>query len=84
MASVYRSWHSTSVGLLCIDWDERLVKGNKHRLTHLTNVSFRQMDLNNTRPDVKADAVYTIDVLEHVDPETETTFSDKHDRVFIT
>lgn len=58
----------------CIDWDERLLEGNKRRLSHLTNVEYLKMDLNQEQPAVKADAVYSIDVLEHIEPEKETAF----------
>jgi 2-polyprenyl-3-methyl-5-hydroxy-6-metoxy-1,4-benzoquinol methylase len=60
--------------LYCIDWDKRLLEGNKRRLTHLTNVSYLPMDLNTQRPDVQADAVYTVDVIEHLEPEKEAAF----------
>lgn len=58
----------------CIDWDERLLEGNKRRLSHLTNVEYLKMDLNQEQPAVKADAIYSIDVLEHIEPEKETAF----------
>jgi len=60
--------------LHCIDWDRRLLEGNKRRLAHLTNVSYLHLDLNKTRPNIKADAIYSIDVIEHLDPEHEDMF----------
>jgi 2-polyprenyl-3-methyl-5-hydroxy-6-metoxy-1,4-benzoquinol methylase len=60
--------------LYCIDWDERLLEGNERRLSHLANVSYLHMDLNKTMPDVKADAIYTVDVIEHLEPEGEVQF----------
>ena len=60
--------------LCCIDWDEWLLEGNERRLSHLANVSYLHMDLNKTMPDVKADAIYTIDVIEHIEPEGEAQF----------
>jgi 2-polyprenyl-3-methyl-5-hydroxy-6-metoxy-1,4-benzoquinol methylase len=58
----------------CIDWDERLLEGNKRRLPHLTNVDYLLMDLNTEQPAIVADAVYSIDVLEHIEPEKEAQF----------
>ncbi|MDO8794115.1 MAG: class I SAM-dependent methyltransferase [Vicinamibacterales bacterium] len=58
----------------CIDWDARLLEGNKRRLAHLTNVDYLLMDLNKEQPKVKADAVYSIDVLEHIEPAQEAQF----------
>lgn len=60
--------------LSCIDWDARLLDGNKRRLSHLTNVSYLLMDLNKEQPTVVADAAYSIDVLEHIEPEKEAAF----------
>lgn len=58
----------------CIDWDERLLEGIKRRLAHLPNIEYLKMDLNQEQPSVKADAIYSIDVLEHIEPEKETAF----------
>jgi cyclopropane fatty-acyl-phospholipid synthase-like methyltransferase len=60
--------------LYCIDWDERLLEGNRRRLSHLKNVNYLLMDLNKQKPDVQADAIFTVDVLEHIEPENETAF----------
>jgi 2-polyprenyl-3-methyl-5-hydroxy-6-metoxy-1,4-benzoquinol methylase len=63
-----------SVGHLdCIDWDERLILDNKKRLGHLKNVQFRHLDLNREVPAQKYDAAFSIDVLEHLDPDAEPT-----------
>jgi cyclopropane fatty-acyl-phospholipid synthase-like methyltransferase len=58
----------------CIDWDARLLDGNKRRLPHLKNVSYHLMDLNKEQPAVTADAAFSIDVLEHIEPEKEAMF----------
>lgn len=58
----------------CIDWDARLLEGNARRLAHLKNVSYLNIDLNKTPPPVTADAAYSIDVLEHIEPEKEAAF----------
>ena len=59
--------------LYAIDWDARFLDGNARRLTHLSNVSFLMTNLNVESPDLKADAAYWIDVIEHLDAETEGT-----------
>ena len=56
-----------------VDWDQRLLDGNARRLKHLTNVSYVLADLNYEAPDVKVDAAYWVDVIEHLDAVTEST-----------
>jgi len=56
----------------CLDWDQRLLDGNARRLSHLTNVTYLKADLNREAPDLEVDAAYWIDVIEHVDPATES------------
>ena len=58
----------------CLDWDTRLLEGNKQRLSHLTNVSYVHIDLNKDTPLVKADAAFSIDVIEHIEPDKEAAF----------
>ena len=58
----------------CIDWDTRLLEGNQRRLPHLKNVSYLHMDLNKETPTVQADAAYSIDVIEHIEPAKEDAF----------
>lgn len=58
----------------CLDWDQRLLDGNKRRLPHLTNVTYMHIDLNKETPAQKADAAFSIDVLEHIEPEKEAAF----------
>ena len=66
-----------SVGHLhAVDWDRRLLEGNARRLKHLKNVTYQHLDLNVVHPDIKADAAFMIDVIEHVDPLNETLFMD--------
>lgn len=60
--------------LHCIDWDERNVEGCKRRLKHLKNVSFEVADLNHSTLAVQADAAYSIDVIEHLNPSEEGRF----------
>lgn len=58
----------------CIDWDERHLQSIKRRLKHLKNVTLIHHDLNQSAPDILVDAVFSIDVLEHVDPAIESIF----------
>ena len=37
-------------------------------------MNYLHLDLNKTRPNIKADAIYSIDVIEHLDPEHEDMF----------
>src|SRR5690606_28328938 len=60
--------------LHCIDWDERSLVGCARRLKHLKNVTYQHIDLNEHSLPKKVDAIYTIDVLEHVEPEKEDQF----------
>ena len=50
-----------------VDWDPRLLDGNARRLKHLQNASYVLADLNKESPNLKVDAAYWIDVLEHLD-----------------
>ena len=59
--------------LYTVDWDQRLLDSNARRLKHLTNVTYVLADLNKKSPDLKVDAAYWVDVLEHLDAATETT-----------
>ena len=66
---------ANAVGHLdALDWDPRLIESNKRRLAHLTNVSFLNHDLNTSAAPFKVDAVYSVDVLEHIDPAGEARF----------
>ena len=58
----------------CLDWDTRLLEGNARRLRHVKNVSYVHIDLNRQSPDIQADAAYSIDVIEHLEPEKEARF----------
>lgn len=59
----------------CVDWDERHIASIDRRLTkHLRNVSLLHFDMNNRAPDLKVDAVMSIDVIEHLDPAGEDRF----------
>src|SRR3990167_10066805 len=60
--------------LVCVDWDKRHIDDCKRRLKHLKNVTFEHIDLNNDYLKIQADAAYSIDVIEHLDPEKENDF----------
>jgi 2-polyprenyl-3-methyl-5-hydroxy-6-metoxy-1,4-benzoquinol methylase len=60
--------------LHCIDWDPRNLEGCKKRLSHLKNVSYEHVDLNTSTLKVQADAAFSIDVIEHLEPELEARF----------
>lgn len=60
--------------LLCIDWDERNLEGCARRLKHLKNVSYRKIDLNHETFPLNADALFSADVIEHIELEYEDRF----------
>jgi len=60
--------------LHCIDWDERNLEGCARRLKHLKNVTYEHIDLNRDTLKVSADAAYSIDVIEHIEPRLETQY----------
>lgn len=57
-----------------VDWDKRLLDGNAKRLKHLKNIEYLHVDLNKSVPKVKVDGAFLIDVIEHLEPETERVF----------
>ncbi len=60
--------------LHCIDWDQRNLEGCAKRLGHLKNVSYEKVDLNQTSIPLHADALFSADVIEHIEPEHEDRF----------
>ena len=60
--------------LLCIDWDERNLENCARRLHHLKNVTYQKIDLNQTTSTLEADALFSVDVIEHIEPENEQRF----------
>lgn len=62
----------------CVDWDERHIASIQRRLApHFSNISLHHHDLNAGPINLKVDAIYSIDVLEHVDPAKEDTFMER-------
>jgi 2-polyprenyl-3-methyl-5-hydroxy-6-metoxy-1,4-benzoquinol methylase len=57
-----------------VDWDARLLEGNARRLNHLKNVTYLHLDLNKESPQLELDAAFSVDVLEHIQPQSESTF----------
>jgi len=60
--------------IYAIDWDERLIEGNKRRLVDIENIEHLCLDLNKSDINLKVDAAYTVDVIEHLEPEQEDGF----------
>jgi 2-polyprenyl-3-methyl-5-hydroxy-6-metoxy-1,4-benzoquinol methylase len=53
--------------LHCIDWDEKNIEGCKQRLSHLSNVTYETLDLNQSTKSLQADALFSVDVIEHIE-----------------
>lgn len=55
--------------LYAVDWEEKFIKDNAERLSFVKNVKFIKHDINiNPIPNIKVDAIYNIDFIEHLDP----------------
>ncbi len=75
----------------CLDWDERHIESIRRRLgKHFNNVTPMHFDINDKAPDIKVDAAFSIDVIEHLDPAREAVFLENiisclpHEGVLIT
>ncbi len=60
--------------VLGVDVDPRLIDGNSSRLAKIYNIDFAILDLSKRRPKGSFDGVYSIDVIEHLDPAKEKAF----------
>ncbi len=60
--------------LHCVDWEERNVVGNRRRLSCLKNVTFEVADVSTSKPQGEYDAIFNIDVIEHLEPDFEKSF----------
>ena len=60
--------------LHCIDWDKRNTDGCRRRLKHLKNVTYENIDFCKTPLSRRADALFSVDMIEHLDPNTEEAF----------
>ncbi len=59
--------------VIAVDWDRRQLDGNAERLSHLDNVGYALHDFNEGPMDMRVDAIYWVDVIEHLEPEREGT-----------
>ena len=59
-----------------VDWDQRQLDGNAERLRHLSNVSYGLHDFNEGPLQATFDAIYWVDVIEHIEPDREAAFLD--------
>ena len=57
-----------------IDIDDRLIEGNAARLRSIKNIHFQKLNICDQAPDKKFDAAYSIDVIEHLDPNLDEPF----------
>lgn len=60
--------------VLAIDWDPQMIQGDLQRLSFMDNCTFQQHDLVAGPPEGPFDGVYSVDVIEHIDPTMETAF----------
>lgn len=59
-----------------VDWDQRQLDGNAQRLAHLKNASYGLHDFNEGPHPETFDAIYWVDVIEHIEPAREAAFLD--------
>jgi 2-polyprenyl-3-methyl-5-hydroxy-6-metoxy-1,4-benzoquinol methylase len=59
--------------LVCTDIDEATLRDNARRLSHVENVSFEYFDFRAQPFPRLVDAIYGVDVIEHVYPEEEAS-----------
>ena len=60
--------------VLGIDSEERLIKGNRERLKMIKKIEFRSLNICQEVPDEMFDATFSIDVIEHLDPQLNKPF----------
>lgn len=64
-----------AVGRLhCLDWNDPNLQSVPQRLAHLKNVTYGCLDVTKDQPKGTYDAAYSIDVLQHIEPEREAAF----------
>lgn len=64
----------TAKYVLGIDVDDRLIDGNRARLNKIANVEFGNINICEAIPDRLFDGIFSIDVIEHLDPHLEKPF----------
>lgn len=60
--------------VLGIDVDDRLITNNSKRLEKIKNLEFKKMSIVEQVPQKKFDGIYSVDVIEHLDPPIEKIF----------
>lgn len=60
--------------ILAIDIDEKIIRSDKKRLANFQNIRFDVMDFRKSYPEKIFDAVYGIDVIEHIDDHLNDVF----------
>ena len=60
--------------VLGVDSSDRLIKDNRSRLKKIKNIKFQVLNICRDVPAETFDAVYSIDVIEHLDPHLTQTF----------
>jgi len=60
--------------LLAVDSSRRLISGNRRRLKRFKNVEFKLLNICEEIPRERFDAVFSLDVIEHLDPHLEKFF----------
>ncbi len=60
--------------LICTDIDEETLKDNRRRCRFFENINFEYFDFRGAQFGEQVDAIYSVDVLEHVFPEEEEAF----------
>lgn len=61
--------------LYCVDYEPLLLKDNVNRITkNFSNIEFSLLDITKEPFKKKCDAVYSLDVLEHIEPDDEEKF----------
>jgi len=60
--------------LTCCDYEETLINSNISRLSMIGNIDFQVMDAIQSLPDGVFDAIYSIDMIEHIQPADEEEF----------
>jgi cyclopropane fatty-acyl-phospholipid synthase-like methyltransferase len=62
--------------LVGIDWDRRQIEGNRRRLHWVDNLEFVHHDIIEQPLSDRYDAIFSIDMVEHIEPGTETVYMD--------
>lgn len=58
----------------CVDWEPLLMDDNRERLKDFKNIHFSLLDITERPFNHECDAVFSLDVIEHIKPELEHNF----------